>query len=315
MKRVLTYLLGFKHSVPIEASFLQSLVCLFHEKTDDINEARVGCTLTDDRLILSSRCHEKANYILRCASYCPIKHITNQQSNQIPENVKSSGIAVAVVILLESRDNFVLLTKRSKNMRTFPNVWVPPGGHINVGEILEEAGLRELKEETGIVVQPVSKCDKPKIVGLWESAFPPMLLEEETLSRHHVVVYFQVKDGRTAEEINLTISLDESEVEMSAWVCCHLASDIVLSDQQFSYKPLDCFYDSVSNQCCSHKRDTWSDFQSPGASTCDGKTVLGLVNVGAMLNSYCTDNKYVERVSTGTKFALKCWLEEGSHLI
>ena len=30
-------------------------------------------------------------------------------------------------------------------MRTFPGIWVPPGGHIDVGETLIEAGLRELR--------------------------------------------------------------------------------------------------------------------------------------------------------------------------
>lgn len=35
-------------------------------------------------------------------------------------------------------------------MRTFPGVWVPPGGHIEPDETLLEGGLRELSEETGL---------------------------------------------------------------------------------------------------------------------------------------------------------------------
>ena len=34
---------------------------------------------------------------------------------------------VAVTVLLQSSDGQVLVTRRPEHMRTFPNVWVPPG--------------------------------------------------------------------------------------------------------------------------------------------------------------------------------------------
>jgi nucleoside triphosphatase len=37
-------------------------------------------------------------------------------------------------------------------MRVFPNAWVMPGGHIESGETLEEALIREINEETGIEI-------------------------------------------------------------------------------------------------------------------------------------------------------------------
>lgn len=44
------------------------------------------------------------------------------------ENTPTIGLATSV--LIESSDNHILLTKRSPTLRSSPNVWVPPGGHL-----------------------------------------------------------------------------------------------------------------------------------------------------------------------------------------
>ena len=60
-------------------------------------------------------------------------------------------------------------------MRTFPNVWVPPGGSIDWDEeSLFATGLRELNEETNL------KFDEDDVVScrplcMWESMYPTML--------------------------------------------------------------------------------------------------------------------------------------------
>jgi nucleoside triphosphatase len=38
-------------------------------------------------------------------------------------------------------------------MRKFPNAWVLPGGHIELGESMEKSVIREVFEETGIQIQ------------------------------------------------------------------------------------------------------------------------------------------------------------------
>lgn len=55
---------------------------------------------------------------------------------------------VAVFIINDEKQ--VLLQKRSTNKRFNPNKWALCAGHVDAGESLESAALRELKEEVGI---------------------------------------------------------------------------------------------------------------------------------------------------------------------
>jgi len=45
----------------------------------------------------------------------------------------------------------VLLARRSATRKAYPDVWSFPGGHVEAGETLEEALIRETGEEIGIV--------------------------------------------------------------------------------------------------------------------------------------------------------------------
>jgi 8-oxo-dGTP diphosphatase len=50
------------------------------------------------------------------------------------------------------RGNKVLLTKR--NITPYKNYWCIPGGHIDCGETVKAAVAREVKEETGLKIEP-----------------------------------------------------------------------------------------------------------------------------------------------------------------
>lgn len=57
---------------------------------------------------------------------------------------------VAVFIINDNKQ--VLLQKRSANKRFNPNKWALCAGHVDTGESLESAALRELNEEVGISI-------------------------------------------------------------------------------------------------------------------------------------------------------------------
>ena len=59
---------------------------------------------------------------------------------------------VGIFIINDKRE--VLLEKRSANKRFSPNKWGLCAGHVDAYETLEDAALREIKEEVGLDVTP-----------------------------------------------------------------------------------------------------------------------------------------------------------------
>jgi len=59
---------------------------------------------------------------------------------------------VSVCGLIFDKDNKVLLTKRTPDMRTYPRCWVFPGGGVEPGESILGALYREIQEEVGLFV-------------------------------------------------------------------------------------------------------------------------------------------------------------------
>lgn len=48
----------------------------------------------------------------------------------------------------------VLMHKRSETKEKFPGFWVGPGGKVDAGEDVLSAAIREVKEETGVSLDP-----------------------------------------------------------------------------------------------------------------------------------------------------------------
>ena len=90
-----------------------------------------------------------------------IPHLQSQYSVRLgmskPCNGRLSQVLgrnfkVAGCVVCQDSEGRYLITRRSSRMSFWPSAWVYPGGHIEVGEGLDEGSLRELHEETGVKV-------------------------------------------------------------------------------------------------------------------------------------------------------------------
>ncbi len=61
---------------------------------------------------------------------------------------------LAVRAFIKNDKGEILIIKRSATCKTNPLKWELPGGKVNLGEPIEEALKREVKEETGLNINP-----------------------------------------------------------------------------------------------------------------------------------------------------------------
>ena len=111
---------------------------------------------------------------------------------------KKEHIVTSVVAVIIDDDERVLLTKR--NVPPFQDLWVMPGGKINLGEPILKALHREVMEEVGLKVEVVG------LVDVFEHLTPG----EE--NNHFVILYYRCRPLRG------DVTHNPSEVAEARWV-------------------------------------------------------------------------------------------------
>ncbi|KAM6039521.1 nucleoside diphosphate-linked moiety X motif 17 isoform 2-T2 [Chlamydotis macqueenii] len=211
---------------------------------------------------------------------CPAKRRGGERAAAKPGG---PGVAVAVATLLRASSGRVLLTRRASALRVFPNAWVPPGGQVEPGEELLDAGLRELEEETGLRLD--AGTFSWRMLGLWESVYPPTPSRGPP-RRHHIVAYLLLRSAEPHERLEARMRPSESEVSAYAWLEPPILEAIASLGNDLSALPA-----TVGVTELSH-----------------GSSGIAQLPTATFLTAAPAAGDDVERVSTGTRFALRLWL-------
>ncbi|NXG12477.1 NUD17 protein, partial [Sakesphorus luctuosus] len=254
----------------------------------------VSCGLERGHFLISDQPFPgSAVTILKRPPFCPAK-----LGGAVLARGAHTGVATAVSVLLEATCGHVLLTRRATTLRHLPNIWVPPGGHVEPGEELVAAGLRELAEETGLHLEPGTfTCH---LLGLWESMFPPMLGRGPPQS-HHIVTYLGLRSAEPRDHLQARLRPSPHEVSAVAWLEPPILEAIAATEDGVEGPALGSAPGSAPGSGLA---------EGSGSGTVPGvlpDTVGTHIPTGILLRRLPAHGPDLERVGTGTKFALGRW--------
>ncbi len=118
--------------------------------------------------------------------------------------MEQKGPSLTVDVIIEYPDGRMVLIKRKND--PFKGHWALPGGFVDIGETVEQAAIREAKEETSIEVKLV------KLVGVYSDPQRDPRRHTVSVVFHAVPVTGEPKAADDAAEIMLTQSPLEHEL-------------------------------------------------------------------------------------------------------
>lgn len=127
-----------------------------------------------------------------------------------PNKKFPKGVEIVVSAIIENPDGKILLVKSPK----WHNKWVTPGGHLEPGETISAAAIRETKEEAGLLLEP------EEIITSGE------LINSKDFFRPAHFIYFDIL-GKTKSS---AVILEDEELVDYKWVTPQEALNLELAE-------------------------------------------------------------------------------------
>jgi 8-oxo-dGTP pyrophosphatase MutT (NUDIX family) len=128
------------------------------------------------------------------------------------------------VVMLDAADHVLLLQTRDLGNPAFGTSWELPGGGLEPGETYKEAAVRELREETGISVDP-ARVTKPT----WRRDVEYTYRGERRL-QHELVTLVRLVEAAPEVEDKQRVAFESQDHFGHRWWA---VDEIACSDQRF----------------------------------------------------------------------------------
>lgn len=125
-------------------------------------------------------------------------------------------IFVRTIIL--NKQSQVLMLQKSPTQKIAPNLWILPGGAVEFGESADQAALRELKEETGMIAQTLKLIGEDmRIIGTtqWQGLLflvngDHSIISNREPNKHAAIQWCDYDFARTVLSRNELIALNKA---------------------------------------------------------------------------------------------------------
>nr|XP_058904146.1 nucleoside diphosphate-linked moiety X motif 17 isoform X2 [Kogia breviceps] len=247
---------------PESVSFAQS-VCGLLGAGPGLGPWPTYCSLKRGQLVLSYRRFPgaSARLPLQRPPFCPFSALDQQPRAPGAELPTNRGVDLAVEIVLQSSDQTVLLTRRTRTLNVSPNLWVPPGGHVEPDE---------------------------------ESAYPPRL-SWGLPKYHHIILYLLVISQESQQQLQARIQPNPREVGAHMWLGPDVAAAVAATEDG-TETPRHLPQDLPPSVLAVELEE-------------NGRARPLVLPTSTLLRTTPATADSQERVSTGTKFALRLWLQ------